>query len=189
MRLKIVLLLLVLGFLAAAALLLSFFGWHSASQPQKIEQTSIPAEPTSSSKPQNTPETAAETAAPVIENHQAYVEQRVAELSDLGAQDDTASLDAILSELTNRDPDIRKAALDAAIQFGSRDAIPKLTEAASQTDDVHEKTALYNAIEFLQLPSVSELQTNQGPVVPRQPGARSAPRRKAFGQSAGTTAP
>ncbi len=189
MRLKIVLPLLVLALLAAAALLLSPFGRHSPSPPQQIEQTARSAEPATSSNPQPTPESATQPAAPAIENNQAYVEQRVAELSDLGAQDDAASLEAILLELTNRDPEIRKAALDAAIQFGSRDAIPKLAEAASQTDDVHEKTALYNAIEFLQLPSVSELQTNQGPVAPRQPGARPAPRHEVPGQSAGTAAP
>src|SRR6266850_8339281 len=74
--------------------------------------------------------------------HEAYVAGRVAELADLAMENDAASLDTILSELTNRDPEIRKAAREAAVQFGSRDAIPKLAEAALQTDDAHEKAAL-----------------------------------------------
>src|SRR6266446_5423592 len=65
--------------------------------------------------------------------HEAYVAERVAELGDLAMENDAASLDTILSELTNRDPEIRKAALEAAVQFGSRDAIPKLADVAVQT--------------------------------------------------------
>ena len=86
-----------------------------------------------------------------------YVEQRSTQLMDLAMNDDRASLDTILSELTNRDPDIRKAALEATIQFGSRDAIPKLADAVSQTDDPKEKASLNDAIEFLKLPSLTEI--------------------------------
>src|SRR5258708_8468865 len=68
-----------------------------------------------------------------------YVESRVDELMELAMNDDSASLDTILSELTNRDPKIRKGALEATIQFGSRDAIPRMLDAASQTDDPREK--------------------------------------------------
>ena len=89
--------------------------------------------------------------------HQAYVEARVAELGDLAMEDDQASLDTILSELTNRDPEIRKAALEASIQFGSRDAIPKLADAASQIDDPKERAAIEEAIAFLKLPSLTEV--------------------------------
>ncbi len=94
--------------------------------------------------------------------HRAYVESRVAELLDLGAQGDPASLETILSELTNRDPAIRRAALGAAMQVRSRDAIPRLVEAALQTDDPHERAAIADAIEFLKLPALGEVmgQTN-----------------------------
>jgi hypothetical protein len=91
------------------------------------------------------------------EAHQAYVEKRTAELMDIAMTDDRTNLDTILSELSNRDPEIRKAALEATIQFGSRDAIPKLTDAISQTDDPNEKAALADAIEFLKLPSLTEI--------------------------------
>ena len=88
--------------------------------------------------------------------HEAYVDARTAELRDLSMDNDSASLEIILSELSNRDPEIREAAREAAVQFGSRDAIPNLAEAAQQTDDATEKAALTEAIEFLKLPSITE---------------------------------
>jgi len=89
--------------------------------------------------------------------HEAYVEKRSAELMDIAMTDERTNLDIILSEISNRDPEIRKAALEATIQFGSRDAIPKLADAISQTDDPNEKAALADAIEFLKLPSLTEI--------------------------------
>lgn len=89
-------------------------------------------------------------------SHEAYVADRVNELLALASEDDSASLDTILSELTNRDPRIRHAALEAATQFGSRDAISRLQDAQLQLDDPHEKAAIADAIEFLKLPSLSE---------------------------------
>jgi HEAT repeat protein len=71
--------------------------------------------------------------------------------------EDAGSLETILSELTNRDPEIRGGALEAAIQFGSREAIPRLMDAANQTDDPKEKAALDEAVEFLKLPSLKEV--------------------------------
>jgi hypothetical protein len=91
------------------------------------------------------------------EAHQAYVEKRSSELMDMAMTDDRTNLDSILAEISNRDPEIRKAALEATIQYGSRDAIPKLTDAISQTDDPNEKAALADAIEFLKLPSLTEI--------------------------------
>ncbi|MGA2661252.1 MAG: HEAT repeat domain-containing protein, partial [Verrucomicrobiota bacterium] len=87
----------------------------------------------------------------------AYVENRVAELMELASQDGPASLDIVLSELTNRDPEIRKAALEATLQVRSREAIPRLMEAAEQTDDPREKAAIADAIEFLKLPTLAEV--------------------------------
>ena len=90
------------------------------------------------------------------EKHQAYVEARVLEIQDLASEEDNQSLNIILSELTSPDEEIRKAAVDAAIQFGSRDAIPALTVAAQQLDDTDERKAIKEAIEFLKLPHLGE---------------------------------
>lgn len=89
------------------------------------------------------------------EKHEAYVNERIAQLADLGMENDPDSLKTILSELTNRDPAVRKAALDAAIQFGSRDAIPAIQNAMLQADDPEEKAALAKGIDFLQLTNVT----------------------------------
>jgi hypothetical protein len=93
--------------------------------------------------------------------HRAYVEKRTAELQDLSAENDAASLAVILSELSNRDREIRKAAIEASIQFGSRDAIPKLREAAAQTDDAAEKAEFQAAADYLELPSLTEYLAQQ----------------------------
>jgi hypothetical protein len=108
------------------------------------------------------------------------VEKRIAELQDLGTLDDPASLKAILAELANPDPEIRKAALDAAIQFSSRDAIPALAEAAARATDAEEKKELLEAIEFLKLPSLTEYLQQRGnaskPIVVRPAGGAVTPR-------------
>jgi len=92
----------------------------------------------------------------------AYVEKRVAELMELASQDDPVSLEMILSELTNRDPEIRKAALNATLQARNREAIPRLLEAAEQTDDPREKAAIADAIDFLRLPTLGEVTDQMG---------------------------
>ena len=112
------------------------------------------------------------------EQHQAYVETRVSELLELGTKDDPTSLETILGELTNRDPEIRKAAVEASMQFGSRDAIPKLMDAAAQTDDPHEKAEILEAIEFLKLPSLSETLAQAGGQTPRARSPRTNPSTK-----------
>ena len=91
-----------------------------------------------------------------------YAERRAAELMELASQDDPVSLEMILSELTNRDPEIRKAALDAVLQIRSREAIPRLMEAAEQTEDPREKVAIADAIEFLKLPTLGEVLGRMG---------------------------
>jgi hypothetical protein len=100
--------------------------------------------------------------------HEAYVTARISELIDLGMDDQRSSLDTILSELNNREPRIREAAVEAAIQFGSRDAIPVLIDAAAQTDDPKEKTALLDAAEFLKLPTLTEVTAQKNQSQPAQ---------------------
>jgi len=87
--------------------------------------------------------------------HEEYVDQRVGELMDLAMNDDSASLNTILSELNNSDLDIRKAAIEAVKQFGSLDAIPKLEEAVGRSTEGTDKKALEEAIEFLKLPPLT----------------------------------
>ena len=107
--------------------------------------------------------TAADAGVTPIENHEDYVNRRIAELEDLGLTGDASSLINIESELDNRDPRIQAAAVSAAIQFGSRDAIPALREAYDHTDDPTLKLRLQKAIEFLELPTESETTSAANP--------------------------
>jgi len=88
-------------------------------------------------------------------SHEDYVDKRVGELMDLAMNDDSASLNSILSELNNNDADIRKGAIEAVKQFGSMDAVPKLEEAAARSTNGTEKKELEEAIEFLKLPPLT----------------------------------
>ena len=72
-------------------------------------------------------------------------------------ENDRSALDSIVSDLNNPELIIRDAALQATIQFASRDAIPALTRAAEETSDAAYKQALNDAIEFLKLPSLTEV--------------------------------
>jgi len=100
------------------------------------------------------------------ERQEAYVAARCAELGDLGMRNDADSLNSILAELGNRDPRIRQAAVAAAVQFHSVEAIPRLEEAALQTESGKERAAIEEAIEFLKLPTLTEAMRQAPPRVP-----------------------
>ncbi len=94
-----------------------------------------------------------------------YGHRRIDELKTLARNGDTASGSALLAELQNQDKDTRKTALEAIIQLDDRSMIPYLQEIASQTEDAVEKAEITKAIEYIQLPSLSErlAQQNVGP--------------------------
>jgi hypothetical protein len=94
----------------------------------------------------------ADDAAQTPEQHEAQVNERIAELQDLAMNNDPASLNTILSALGDSDAPVRKTAVEAAVQFGSRDAIPALQDAAAQTEDPQEKIDVLKAVEFLKIP-------------------------------------
>jgi hypothetical protein len=94
--------------------------------------------------------------------HEAFVEARIAELQDLSRKTDSAALKVLLSEVKNPDQEIRQAALDAISQSGNRSAIPGLQAAAAQTEDATEKQTITEVIEFLKLPTLTEILQKQG---------------------------
>jgi len=112
----------------------------------------------------------------------ASVRSRVVRLEELAMQNDAASLQAILDELTNTNQTVRAAAREAAMQFGSRDAIPRLKEVAEVTTDPHEKVALLDAVKYLELPSLSEARLPS----PSEVSTNSAARRFRRGQNSGS---
>jgi hypothetical protein len=99
--------------------------------------------------------------------------KRAAELRYLAITGDTSSLDTILTELPNPDPEIRRAALAAVVEFGDRSAMPALEEALDVNSDPQEKAGIQKAIEYLQLPSFDERDSAGSAALPA--GASSIP--------------
>lgn len=94
--------------------------------------------------------------------YEIYVVNRTTELENLGMMNDSNSLAEIESEFDSRDPRIQKAAVDAAVQFGSRDAIPALQDAYNHFDDPEQKIGIQKAIDFLKLPSMNKAMVSAG---------------------------
>jgi hypothetical protein len=109
--------------------------------------------------------------------HEKYVRQRIKELNALAMNNDVESRDAILSEVkTNSDRRIRAVALEAAIQFDDRSVVPPLQAIAAQTDDPEEKQNILDAIDYINLPSLTDyLAAN--PSHSTTPGVRKFPLR------------
>jgi hypothetical protein len=99
---------------------------------------------------------AASPAAPPATHGPDSVQQRILDLGELAAKHDPDSLSAILEELSNPDPAIRKAAVEAAVQFGDRSAVPRLREVAAIAQDNLERSNILSAIDALDLPSLDE---------------------------------
>jgi hypothetical protein len=93
------------------------------------------------------------------ESHEEYISRRTAELMDLAMSDDPASLQSILSELNNPEAEIRDAAVMAAVQFKTAEAIPALQDAYTRTDEPEEKISIRKAIEFLEPTPAAESAT------------------------------
>lgn len=88
---------------------------------------------------------------------QESIENQIEALTEASMQSDSKSFQLIVGAFTNAEMEIRKAAVEAAIQFGSRDAIPFLEDAAEKTDNAREKVEILDAIDFLKLPTLSEV--------------------------------
>ena len=110
------------------------------------------------------------------EERKAAIVAETDRLQQWSMNDDPGSLSNILSDLTSPDKEIRAAAIEAAEQFGSSNAIPALKGVAANTDDLQEKVALLEAVDFLSLPSIDFSR----PATPRTPEQiQAAERRKA----------
>ncbi|HVM46561.1 MAG TPA: hypothetical protein VMU04_00970 [Candidatus Acidoferrum sp.] len=167
MRLKIFLMVVIpaLGLLVCLALLRPGPGFTRKERgPAKplVTQAAPPANEARGSEvsqPVSQPEGQAKpaTGGSGADSYAATVAKRVSELAILAMNDDGGSLGIILSELDNPEPQIRSAALQATIQFGSRDAIPYLQREAARTDDLPTRQALLGAAEYLNLPSATEI--------------------------------
>jgi hypothetical protein len=145
---------------------------------QHLENAAAPAPSSSEITPASSPVSVAVTSAtpssapaPVSNNtkapegRQAAIDAETDRLQQLSMNDDPASLSNILADLTHPEKEVRDAAIEAAKQFGSSNAIPTLKSVAANTTDTEEQSALLEAADFLSLPSA----TFGGSTTPRTP--------------------
>ncbi len=84
-------------------------------------------------------------------------DEEIDRLREWGRNNDPQSLSNILADLTSPDKDVREAAIEAAKQFGSTNAIPALKAAAINSTDTDEQIEMLQAAQFLALPSIADI--------------------------------
>jgi hypothetical protein len=88
------------------------------------------------------------------EEREAAIQAEKDQLYAWSMNDDPQSLSNILDDLTSPEKEIRMAAVEAAKQFGSTNAISTLKTVASSTADTQEQMAMLQAAYFLSLPEL-----------------------------------
>ena len=156
MRPKIVFALLLLALLVLGAVFLLKQHWGNAATPPPVNESVTPA-PVASVAPPPAPVPAAPAAtnAPTPEQREAAIDAETDRLQEWSMSDDPASLSNILADLTNPEKEIREAAIEAAKQFDSTNAIPTLKAVAANTTDTEEQIDLLEAANFLSLPTLA----------------------------------
>lgn len=84
-------------------------------------------------------------------------EEREEILLELAFTEDPASLRFLLDELNRADAEAFEGVLFAIVQYGSRDAIPRLRELAGQASSPDRARLLTEAADYLELPSLTEV--------------------------------
>jgi hypothetical protein len=159
----------VLGLVLFAALFIgvAFLMKHSGQTKVPVALTTPPAPQAESASPPPMPAPLPATPPPkplTDEERQAAIDAEVGHLQDWSMNDDPASLSNILADLASPEKEIREAAIEAAKQFGSTNAIPALKTAAVNSTNTDEQIEMLQAAEFLTLPSIRDLP----PLTPEQ---------------------
>ena len=116
------------------------------------------------------------TTGQVVGENAEFLQAQIDRLEALEANNDNASLQAILKELTNTNRIIRHVAIESTIQFGGHTAVPILQELAARTADPNEKQELLDAAEFLALPTLTEVRAqNPGVKIVMPPNSSPTP--------------
>ena len=153
MRPKIVVGILLAGVFAIGAIIL--LKPHSAAPVPEVVPPAAKAAPAPEPAPLPTPAPAVEVKRTLTpEEHEAAIDAEVDRLSAWSMNDDPQSLSNILKDLTSPDKEIRTAAIEAAKQFESTNAIPALKAAAANAEDNQEATEMLEAADWLALPTV-----------------------------------
>lgn len=153
MRPKIVFGLILSALLAFGALLL--FKQQARNKPAPPVEVAPPAPAPEAANPPPLPAVPPPVAqAPHVwtdDERQAEIDR----LQDWSRNDDPQSLSNILMDLTSSEKEVREAAIEAAKQFGSTNAIPALKAAAVNSTDTDEQIEMLQAANFLALPPLS----------------------------------
>jgi hypothetical protein len=165
MRPKVVILILVIaaGLVAVLVLLKGVIGGRSSNVPpvaaigeptnqEPPTVTTVQANPDVNPDSSNTPAmTSEEARAAQIQRDLDEVREALAN----GTEDPSATENILLDKVTNPEKEVRKAALEALIQLNDTNAIPRLQQAVKSLEDPHDKSAVLDAIAYLQLPDTS----------------------------------
>jgi HEAT repeat protein len=90
---------------------------------------------------------------PTPEEREAAIDAETDRLAAWAMNDDPESLSNILGDLASPEKEIRMAAIEAAKQFESTNAIPVLKAAAANAEDNEEAIAMLEAADWLALPN------------------------------------
>lgn len=82
----------------------------------------------------------------------------ISNLFEAAAEGTPAKIESIYTALTHPDAKVREAAIDVIVQSIGRDGIPRLRAALSTAPTTQDRKNLEEAIEFLELPTLSESQ-------------------------------
>ena len=152
MRPKFVFVILLAAVLAVGTII--FLKQHSSAPvPDVAPAPAANAAPTPVPVPAPTPAPVVAKKAPTPEERQAAIDAETDRLSAWAMNDDPQSLSNILGDLTSPEKEIRMAAIEAAKQFESTNAIPALKAAAANAEDNQEAIAMLEAADWLALPN------------------------------------
>jgi hypothetical protein len=97
------------------------------------------------------------------EDREAMIGAEIMRINGILGQSDSNSEALLMSDMTNNEPEVRNQAVAAVKQTGDRDLVPALTNLAANTEDYELRHALLDAANFLELPTLSEVQLTMTP--------------------------
>ena len=153
MRPKIVLVILLPVVLVVGAVV--FLRPHAATPvPEVAPAAAVSAAPAPAPAPAPTPAPAPAVVkkTPTPEEREAAISAETDRLAAWAMNNDLQSLSNILGDLNSPEKEIRLAAIEAAKQFESTNAIPVLKAAAATAEDNQEAIAMLEAADWLALP-------------------------------------
>jgi hypothetical protein len=158
MRPKIVILILVvaIGLVTLAALLKGIGGRTNPEVKPPEPPAAEAALPNAVSQPIHP--NSSNTAAMLEEMRVADIAKELDQIRELQADGSGSeyATGTLLSKTTHREPEVRKAALEALVQLNDTNAIPGLEQAVSLIEDPREKVAFMDAVAYLKLPGVTD---------------------------------